>query len=175
MLPNHLCFIIDISPVVMSSSDFDLFQHIQSLLKHPSKVWGASCDGGDVIVELVDLPQMRLGDSLVFPDMGAYTIACATDFNGLPQPVCRYYTQGDLIEWVKYLADIKSHQAIRKTSLQDIGIRPSGQARFDFAIVLGLSSVGFPGNGHRRIVRKRPHDAFFCSTFLKSVTSQGKT
>ena len=57
----------------MSSSDFDLFQHIESLLKHPSKVWGANCDGGDVIVELVDLPQMRLGDSLVFPDMGAYT------------------------------------------------------------------------------------------------------
>ena len=76
-----------------------MFQNIESLLKHPSKIWGGSCGGEDVIVEKVDLPEMRLGDSLAFPDMGAYTLAFISGFNGLPQPVCRYYKQGELIEW----------------------------------------------------------------------------
>ena len=78
----------------------ELFQDIESSLKHPSKVWGASLDPTDIIADNVILPEMRLGDSLVFPDMGAYTLVCASNFNRLPHPVCRYYKRGELHEWI---------------------------------------------------------------------------
>ncbi|CAG9813762.1 unnamed protein product [Phaedon cochleariae] len=53
---------------------------------HPSSVWGPTCDGLDQVVEHVMLPEMKVGDWLVFEDMGAYTLPVASAFNGFPIP-----------------------------------------------------------------------------------------
>jgi len=45
-------------------------------------VFGPTCDGFDVVAESMELPRLRAGDRLLFPNMGAYTSAASTSFNG---------------------------------------------------------------------------------------------
>ncbi|MDT8283805.1 MAG: type III PLP-dependent enzyme, partial [Gammaproteobacteria bacterium] len=47
---------------------------------------GPTCDSIDVVAEEIDLPDMNIGDILVGKQMGAYTIASATEFNYYPKP-----------------------------------------------------------------------------------------
>jgi ornithine decarboxylase len=48
----------------------------------PCSIWGPTCDSIDMIAKDVQLPEMRIGDWLVFNQMGAYTMAAASCFNG---------------------------------------------------------------------------------------------
>lgn len=48
-----------------------------------STLWGPTCDSADVVYKDVQLPALRNGDWLAFPDAGAYTVAGACDFNGI--------------------------------------------------------------------------------------------
>ncbi len=52
----------------------------------PSVLAGPTCDSIDVIAENLMLPQLKVGDILVGRAMGAYTWACATEFNFFPKP-----------------------------------------------------------------------------------------
>jgi ornithine decarboxylase len=47
-------------------------------------IFGCTCDGIDVICESVQLPELKVGDVLEWPRMGAYTMAATTSFNGIP-------------------------------------------------------------------------------------------
>lgn len=47
-----------------------------------SVIFGPACDSIDCIAHSVDLPLLNIGDVLWFPDVGSYTNACATNFNG---------------------------------------------------------------------------------------------
>ncbi|KAJ2493229.1 Ornithine decarboxylase [Coemansia sp. RSA 2050] len=48
-----------------------------------SSVWGPTCDSIDCIVPSgLLLPELRIGDWLVFDNMGAYTLCAASRFNG---------------------------------------------------------------------------------------------
>ena len=49
---------------------------------HPSTVFGPTLDSFDVVVKGYHLPELRIGDWLVFHDVGAYTTALSCDFNG---------------------------------------------------------------------------------------------
>lgn len=51
-----------------------------------SSIWGPSCDGLDQVVNLVNLPLMKMNDWFIFKNMGAYTIPIACTFNGFPLP-----------------------------------------------------------------------------------------
>ncbi|KAF4519794.1 hypothetical protein B566_EDAN009046 [Ephemera danica] len=52
-------------------------------------VWGPTCDGLDQVTGPLMLPEMQVGDWIAFPNMGAYTLPCASTFNGMPIPrVC---------------------------------------------------------------------------------------
>ena len=51
-----------------------------------SSVWGQTCDGLDCIAKDVDLPELNVGDWLMFSDMGAYTVSAASSFNGFEKP-----------------------------------------------------------------------------------------
>lgn len=46
-------------------------------------VFGCTCDGADTIGDLLVPEDLKVGDTLVWPRMGAYTLAATTDFNGL--------------------------------------------------------------------------------------------
>ena len=49
---------------------------------YPSTVFGPTCDSIDVIARSVLLPKLKVGDWLYFENMGAYTAAAASSFNG---------------------------------------------------------------------------------------------
>lgn len=57
---------------------------------YPCSIWGPTCDGLDRIVEQCDLPDLQVGDWLVFENMGAYTVAAASTFNGFQRPDIHY-------------------------------------------------------------------------------------
>jgi diaminopimelate decarboxylase len=47
---------------------------------------GEHCESGDVLIESVALPAPRRGDVLAVPATGAYTLAMASNYNGVPRP-----------------------------------------------------------------------------------------
>ena len=47
-----------------------------------SVIFGPTCDSIDCIAHAIDLPLLSIGDVLWFPDVGSYTNACASNFNG---------------------------------------------------------------------------------------------
>lgn len=51
---------------------------------YPSTVFGPTCDSMDVLSRGVLLPKMDVGDWMYFQNMGAYTSAAASTFNGFP-------------------------------------------------------------------------------------------
>jgi ornithine decarboxylase len=58
--------------------------------RYPSTIFGQTCDGFDCIIKSVELPKLEVGDWLVFRNMGAYTVAAASNFNGFSKPYTRY-------------------------------------------------------------------------------------
>lgn len=57
---------------------------------YPCSIWGPTCDGLDRIVEQCSLPDMQVGDWLLFENMGAYTVAASSTFNGFQKPDIHY-------------------------------------------------------------------------------------
>jgi diaminopimelate decarboxylase len=49
-------------------------------------VAGKHCESGDVLIDRVELPEPRRGDLLAVPATGAYTLAMASNYNGVPRP-----------------------------------------------------------------------------------------
>jgi ornithine decarboxylase len=67
-----------------------LFDHCSyRILTNRNTIWeqavlaGPTCDSFDVIYDNCLLPPLEIGDTLLFPAMGAYCSVSATDFNGL--------------------------------------------------------------------------------------------
>ncbi|KAF2896621.1 hypothetical protein ILUMI_09564 [Ignelater luminosus] len=54
--------------------------------KFPSIIWGPTCDSMDQVLGDILLPELQLGEWLVFADMGAYTLPLCTPFNGFESP-----------------------------------------------------------------------------------------
>lgn len=54
-------------------------------------IWGPTCDSMDCIKKDFYFPEMEIGDWIVFPGMGAYTISAASTFNGFQLPVLKYF------------------------------------------------------------------------------------
>jgi ornithine decarboxylase len=51
-------------------------------IEYPSTVWGLTCSALDRIIETRMIPDIEIGDWLVFPNMGAYSTCLVTTFNG---------------------------------------------------------------------------------------------
>ena len=61
----------------------------------PTSVWGPTCDVMDLILPDVMLPELDVGDSVVFENCGAYGQVLACRFNGFPLPkVIAYLREG---------------------------------------------------------------------------------
>jgi len=61
----------------------------------PSSIWGPSCDGLDKITAMVRLPELQVGDWIMWKNVGAYSIACATNFNGFNSRSLHYFISKD--------------------------------------------------------------------------------
>jgi ornithine decarboxylase len=79
------CIIFDhAKPLLISFKEGELFK---------SKVFGATCDSMDIISEEIFLPDLEVGDKLYVEYFGAYTIAAASGFNGIPKPINYYINE----------------------------------------------------------------------------------
>jgi diaminopimelate decarboxylase len=47
---------------------------------------GKHCESGDLLIDAVELPEPRRGDLLAVPATGGYTLAMASNYNGVPRP-----------------------------------------------------------------------------------------
>lgn len=65
------------------------FHHVDPQARHrpltPTTLFGRTCDSADCLADDILLPELRVGDRLRVPTMGAYTIVSASEFNGFPQ------------------------------------------------------------------------------------------
>jgi len=55
-------------------------------------LFGPTCDSIDVIARDIQLPELKIGDWVYFPEMGAYTMAAASSFNGFAPPPIQYFS-----------------------------------------------------------------------------------
>ena len=68
-------------------------------------LWGPTCDSMDLIKKDVMLPEMEIGEWFIFKEMGAYTIAAASTFNGFQIPTLKYFVP------IHALESLKQHSA----------------------------------------------------------------
>ncbi|XP_055919356.1 ornithine decarboxylase 1-like [Eupeodes corollae] len=73
--------------------------HFESEVKETfnSLIWGPTCDALDKICDNLYLPNLKEGDFIAFPNMGAYTIPTASPFNGFSVPKTRYFLRSDFL------------------------------------------------------------------------------
>ncbi|XP_001381464.4 antizyme inhibitor 2-like [Monodelphis domestica] len=66
-------------------------------LLYPSILWGPTCDAFDRLGPTdVLLPELHVGDWLIFEDMGAYTYTTSSNFNGFSPPELSFTIPSDL-------------------------------------------------------------------------------
>ena len=53
-------------------------------------VYGPTCDSMDKIMDQCKLPDLSIGEVIYIENMGAYTIAASSNFNGFTQTECKY-------------------------------------------------------------------------------------
>ena len=58
------------------------------------RIAGKHCESGDVLIDRVELPEPRRGDLLAVPATGAYTLAMASNYNGVPRPAAVLVAEG---------------------------------------------------------------------------------
>jgi len=69
-------------PVLLSEHD--------TSLQFTSSIFGPTCDSIDLIIKDHLMPELNVGDWVTFPNMGAYTVAAGSQFNGMPPPRMYY-------------------------------------------------------------------------------------
>jgi hypothetical protein len=79
------CLLYDHATVEVKIPPFYIPQEL-----HRASIWGPTCDGIDCITKKTWLPEMDIGQWLIFEDMGAYTCAASSTFNGFSRPSMMY-------------------------------------------------------------------------------------
>lgn len=70
---DHKVFIVHYLKMKEEETKSDQFKSV---------IFGPTCDSIDCIAHMIDLPLLDIGDVLWFPDVGSYTNASASNFNG---------------------------------------------------------------------------------------------
>jgi diaminopimelate decarboxylase len=91
------------------------------------RIVGKHCESGDVLIERVALAEPRRGDLLAVPATGAYTLAMASNYNGVPRPAAVLVGDGRarLIRERETLADLLALE--RGASPPVAGNEPAGR------------------------------------------------
>jgi len=74
---------------------------------YKSTVWGPTCTNMDFIFKPCLMPEIHVGDWIIFKNVGAYTISCASNFNGFPIPKVVYLTFDPLYKDLLQEAEIE--------------------------------------------------------------------
>jgi diaminopimelate decarboxylase len=69
---------------------------------------GKYCESTDILITDIEMPQLRTGDVIAMPASGAYNLAMASNYNGMPRPE------------VLMVGDGKAHVMRRRETLDDL-------------------------------------------------------
>uniref|UniRef100_A0A182R2W0 ornithine decarboxylase n=1 Tax=Anopheles funestus TaxID=62324 RepID=A0A182R2W0_ANOFN len=85
-----------------------------------SKLFGPTCDGNDFFMAGIRLPELNIGDALVFDTEGAYTTVHSCRFNGFMLPKVVPYIRHSVVALLQNLKSLKDDvQLIEKALLND--------------------------------------------------------
>lgn len=73
--------------------------------KFSSSVWGPTCDGLDRVIEHCLLPELDVGDWVIWKDMGAYTVAAGSAFNGFKTSVITFVISEENLSLLQTLSN----------------------------------------------------------------------
>ena len=88
-----------ISESVYGSFNNTIFDHAKLKLQpfnernekqYDCTIYGPTCDSIDRIIENCKLPELSIGEVIFVENMGAYTLAASSNFNGFPYTECKY-------------------------------------------------------------------------------------
>lgn len=82
---------------------------------YTTSIWGPTCDGLDRILEKCQMPLMDVGDWMIFPNMGAYTVAAASTFNGFQKPSISYVMAEPTALYLQQVFSPDSNPVVLKT------------------------------------------------------------
>lgn len=88
------------------SLNFNSARTMHSSSNHKMTVgtfFGPTCDSIDCVAKEVQVPELNVGDWIVFPNMGAYTSAAASTFNGMPKPIVTYIHSQKQSQFMKHI------------------------------------------------------------------------
>lgn len=86
--------------------------------KFSSILWGPTADSYDLIVKDVQLPELYVGDWLVWKDMGAYTLSLSNTFNGFPIPAVIPFARRS--QWLVFAKNTSTLRAFSLTLLGNV-------------------------------------------------------
>jgi len=90
----------------------------------PCSVFGPTCDGFDLVLQNYLMPELQEGDWLLWRNMGAYTSAAGSKFNGFPLPRVFYFNAETLALPAEPSKDTVSYGiAFRRSSLRSLCIK----------------------------------------------------
>ncbi|XP_022088629.1 ornithine decarboxylase-like [Acanthaster planci] len=91
----------------------------KTVLQYSTSIWGPSCDGLDRIIEHCLMPELEVGEWMIFEDMGAYTMCAGSEFNGFKRPVGYYVLPNNLVTPLQRMFPDSSTPCYQKASLRD--------------------------------------------------------
>uniref|UniRef100_A0A182QGE5 ornithine decarboxylase n=1 Tax=Anopheles farauti TaxID=69004 RepID=A0A182QGE5_9DIPT len=77
-----------------------------------SKLFGPTCDGNDWFMANVQLPELDIGDTLVFESEGAYSSVHSCRFNGFPLPKVLAYLRSSTGELLKQVSNLHADSSL---------------------------------------------------------------
>lgn len=83
--------------------EVECMKDIEQEKTFPSSLWGPTCDGLDCILPKTQMPRLDVGDWVYFRNMGAYTLAAGSTFNGIPRAKVYHFIGNDLNEIIQVL------------------------------------------------------------------------
>ncbi|XP_072880499.1 ornithine decarboxylase-like isoform X1 [Hemitrygon akajei] len=72
-------------------------------------LWGPTCDGSDCVIDHCELPELEIGDWLLFQNRGAYTITLSNKFNGFPGPIANFVVTKEAWEILQKIKKENQH------------------------------------------------------------------
>eukprot|EP00092_Neocalanus_flemingeri_P014436 GFUD01015575.1.p1 GENE.GFUD01015575.1~~GFUD01015575.1.p1 ORF type:complete len:450 (-),score=107.62 GFUD01015575.1:188-1537(-) len=89
----------------------DYMKDVETEATFTSSLWGPTCDGLDCLLQQHPMPILDVGDWVYFKNMGAYTLAAGSTFNGMPRPHVYHFIEET--QWLKMLVMMASPDSVK--------------------------------------------------------------
>jgi ornithine decarboxylase len=104
---------------VVEPVPFPIDESLEDRQNYLSTIWGPTCDSMDCIKRDVIMPEMHIGEWVLFKEMGAYTICAGSEFNGFKMPALQYFVPVYTLQMLQHLPNWSRIAAILEIDSED--------------------------------------------------------